>query len=131
MPLRFAVLGDVHFTDARLHQNAMQGGDWPRSDLERYDLARRTYYDALIQEVRKAKPDFVVQLGDLLLGHWDRPEYSGEELGMALTWLERAKVLQSHQVPLVERRGRSRVCCRHIARTCSARRKMRHSHSES
>jgi hypothetical protein len=67
MAVRFAVLGDIHWTDRRFHTLR------PSQDLERYDAARRSYYETLAQEVRAAQPEFVVQLGDLLEGHWDEP----------------------------------------------------------
>jgi hypothetical protein len=81
MPIRFAVLGDLHFADPRFHTLRRT------ADLERYEAARRAYYATLAEEVRSARPEFVVQLGDLLEGQWDRPEQAEAELAEALAWL--------------------------------------------
>ena len=81
MSIRFAILGDIHFANPRFHTRRRT------ADLERYEAARRTYYETLTQEVRSARPEFVVQLGDLLEGQWDEPEQAKEELAEALAWL--------------------------------------------
>src|SRR5947209_6978462 len=85
--IRFAVLGDVHYTDEGLHRQALEQGTWARADLLRYAAARHEYYDVLGEEIRAARPDFAVQLGDLLTGQWDAPEQAEDELRQALAWL--------------------------------------------
>src|SRR5947209_20453768 len=81
MRVRFAVLGDVHFVEGCFHTLR------PSWDRERYEAARLGYYETLAKELRVARPDFVVQLGDMLEGGWDEPEQAKEELEHALAWL--------------------------------------------
>lgn len=53
--IRFAVLGDIHFTEESLHRRELEQGTWARADLLRYAAARRDYYDVLAAEVRAAR----------------------------------------------------------------------------
>lgn len=79
--MRFAVLGDIHYAVHEYHTRRRS------SDLDRYERARLDYYQTLTQEVRESRPDFLVQLGDLLEGSWDDPEQAKTEMREALAWL--------------------------------------------
>lgn len=87
---RFAVLGDIHFTDEGPHRQAIEQGAWARADLLRYAAARRHYYGVLAEEVRAPRPDFVMQLGDLVTAQWDAPHQAVDEMRAALAWLTSA-----------------------------------------
>lgn len=81
--LHFAVLGDVHHVRPESHLEVLSGR--PRGVTEYADVTRnleltRTSVPRVLEEVRDSKPQFIMQLGDLVQGHCD--DQTGTDIEM-------------------------------------------------
>lgn len=91
-PLRFVVMGDLHYVQEQSHQQSLNGK--PKGVTEVADITRnlwmtRNVTPRIIDEIARLNPDFVIQTGDIIQGHCD-DELSGlREMSEAMKLLER------------------------------------------
>jgi hypothetical protein len=90
--LRLAVVGDTHYTNPAYHRRTLAGD--PETSREaagahRHLRSTREALPWLIEDVRAARPDLVVQLGDTIQGHNDDVAGNQAELVEGLDFLRR------------------------------------------
>jgi len=91
-PLRFVVMGDLHYVQEQSHQQALNGK--PKGVTEVADITRNLWMTRhvtprIIEEIARLKPDFVVQTGDIIQGHCDDEASGLREMSEAMELLER------------------------------------------
>ena len=85
--MRLAILGDTHYTNPAYHKEALAGRS--RSPTAQVDVRRHAWttqyiLPQVIEQVRAAQPDVVLQLGDTNQGHCDDADGDVAELQEAL-----------------------------------------------
>lgn len=92
--MRLAILGDTHYTNAAYHVDALGGRS--RSPTARVDVAHHVWttehvLPRVLEQVRAARPDVVVQLGDVNQGHCDDEAGDVAELAEALAFFRKVE----------------------------------------
>src|SRR6266542_6631798 len=82
--VRFAVVGDTHFVAEAAGSDPWAGRRGSAATLAFYAAATRTVWPQVVQEIRAAAPDFVIQAGDLTEGGFADAEGVAADLRQAL-----------------------------------------------
>lgn len=92
--MRFAVLGDVHYVDWAGHRRVLAGGGGltEPTDLQRNNWFVQAVVPDVLREISSARPDFLVQLGDVRAGHCDDTDSSVREMREAVRYVQKVGV---------------------------------------
>jgi 3',5'-cyclic AMP phosphodiesterase CpdA len=82
-----AIIGDTHYANPAYHRQALAGqSNSPNLEagVRRHLRTTQAVLPVLLDEVRAAAPDVVIQLGDVVQGHGDYDEANTRELHIRL-----------------------------------------------